>query len=212
VADIDLQIVREFFELNRFNVITRWPQHDGPGAADGGVQLYVRNAGLVDDAKADVALHPAQIRRIRNAVVEIRPWHTERFYASLIDGNPILTQFAETEALGHAEDFFGGEEFTTILVVSELPRTAEQRAHAIKRIEQTGVRHVLEFPALLQDLIERVVLSGSYTGSPALQLLQLLKRYRLLRMQQLEFAFPRDPSPYRQGGTVDATVPPDDAD
>jgi hypothetical protein len=104
----------------------------------------------------------------------------------------VLTQFAEPWALGHAADFFGGEPFSTILVISELPRTAEQRAQTLRRVEQAGMNHVIEFPALINDLIERVILSGSYTGSSTLQLIQLLKRYGVLRTQQLEFKFPRE--------------------
>lgn len=205
MAGIDLQIVREFFELNHFKVATRWPQHDPQGAGDGGVQLYVQNAGAVDPQPAETELHPSRVRAIGNALVEVRPWHTDRFYASLIDGNPVLTQFAEPWSLGHAADFFGGEPFVTVLVISELPRTPEQRAQALRRVEQAGVGHVLEFPAILQDLTERVALSGSYSASPTLELLQLLKRYRLLRSQQLEFTFPRESAIYARNPRVETT-------
>lgn len=203
MAGLDLQIVREFFELNHFKVATRWPQH--VPQADGGVQLYVQNAGAANPQQAETELHPSRLRSVGNAVVEVRPWHTDRLYASLVEGNPVLTQFAEPWALGHAADFFGGEPFATILVVSELPRTPEQRAQALRRVEQGGVRHVIEFPAILQDLTERVALSGSYTGSPTLELLQLLKRYRLLRSQQLEFTFGRESATYARNPRVDTT-------
>jgi hypothetical protein len=212
MAGIDLQIVREFFELNQFKVSTRWPQHDPQSGGEGGVQLYVQNAGAPDGTDAETELHPSRIHAIGNAVVEIRPWHTDRFYASLIDGNPVLTQFAEPWSLSHAEEFFGGEPFTTILVISELPRTTDQRSQALRRIEETGVKHVLEFPAILQDLGERVALAGTYNGSPTLELLQLLKRYRLLRSQQLEFTFPRESVRYSRDPRVETTPPADDPD
>jgi hypothetical protein len=212
MAEVDLQIVREFFELHRFKVATRWPQHDPERDSDGGVQLYVQNAGAVLEAEeADIALHAARIGQIANAIVEIRPWHTDRFYASLIESNPVLTEFADPGALGHATDFFGGEPFATILIVSELPRTAEQRGQALRRINEAGVQHVLEFPAILEDVIGRVALTGTYNGSPTLQLLQLLKRYRLLRSQQLEFTFPRESASYTKNPRVDTTAPADDA-
>ncbi len=213
MAEVDLQIVREFFELHRFKVATRWPQHEPERDGDGGVQLYVQNAGAVVEAEdAEVALLPSRIGQIANGIVEIRPWHTDRFYASLIESNPVLTEFAGPGALGHASDFFGGEPFATILVVSELPRTAEQRAQALRRISEAGVQHVLEFPAILEDAIERVALTGTYSGSPTLQLLQLLKRYRLVRSQQLEFTFPREQATYSRNPRVDTATPPDDAD
>jgi hypothetical protein len=213
MAEVDLQIVREFFELHRFKVATRWPQHEAERDSDGGVQLYVQNTGAVAPAEdADVALHPSRIGQIANGLVEIRPWHTDRFYASLVESNPVLTEFADPGALGHAAEFFGGEPFATILVVSELPRTAEQRAQALRRISEAGVQHVIEFPAILEDLFERIALTGTYNGSPTLQLLQLLKRYRLLRSQQLEFTFPRESASYGRNPRVDTAAPPDDAD
>lgn len=205
VAEIDLHLVREFFELNRFKVFTHWPQHDRDGGSDSGAQLYVENGAAAEAGDMDPILQPAVLSRLHRAVVEMRPWHTDRFYASLIEANPVLTQFAEPWSLGHAQDFFGSDDFRRILVISELPRTAEQRAQLVQRLAQTSVDHVLEFPAILHDLAERTALSGTYTGSPTLQLLQHLKRYRLLRNQQLELSFPREPRPTAHAPRVDAT-------
>lgn len=212
MAEIDLQLVREFFELNRFKVHTHWPQHDRDGGADSGAQLYVENAASAEAGETDPILQPALLPRLHRAVVEVRPWHTDRFYASLIEANPVLTQFAEPWALGHAQDFFGSDDFKRILVISKLPRTPEQREHVVRRLAQTSVDHVLEFPAILQDLAERTALSGTYTGSPTLQLLQHLKRYRLLRNQQLELSFPREPRPAGPSPRVDVTTPAEEAE
>lgn len=211
MAEIDLQLVREYFELNRFRVHTHWPQHDRDGGADSGAQLYVENAAPAEAGETEPILQPEHLGRLHRAVVEVRPWHTDRFYASLIEANPVLTQFAEPWALGHAQDFFGTDDFKTILVISELPRTAEQRDHLARRLAQTSLHHIFEFPAILKDLAERVALSGTYTGSPTLQLLQHLKRYRLLRNQQLELTFPREPKPASNAPRVDATPDPDES-
>ncbi len=210
MAEVDLQIVREFFELNQFMVSTHWPQHDPQGQGESGVQLYVTNTSPIEDVAPEVLLGPAGLRGIARAVVEVRPWHTERFYASLVDANPVLTQFAEPWSLGHAKDFFGTDEFKTILIISELPRTPEQRQQLALKLAQTQVNHVLEFPVILNDLAERVMVSGTYNGSTAMQLLQLFKRYRLFRNQQLEFAFPREAHATGPGPRVDSE--PDDGE
>lgn len=193
MTDVDVQLVREFFELNHFSVTSNWRQHDPEATGEGGLQLYVENTRAETDTATDILLEPADLVRVRYAVVEIRAWHTDRFYSSLIESNPGVTQFAEPWALGHAQEFFGSEDFKTILVVSELPRSLEQRAQALQRIRRTGIDHVIEFPSVLQGLTSNVVLNGTYTGSPTLQLLQLLKRYRLIRNQQLEFTFSGEP-------------------
>ncbi len=194
MTDIDLQLVREFFELNFFQVTTHWRQHDPVDVqVDGGLQLYVENAKPGPEEALDVVLHPSDLPHVHYAVVEIRAWHTDRFYSSLIESNPVVTQFAEPAALGPARDFFGTDDFKTILVVSELPRAAEQRAQAVQRLKRTGIDHLIEFASILQSLTSKVLLNGTYTGSPTLQILQLLKRYRLLRNQQMEFSFPAGP-------------------
>lgn len=212
MADVDLQLVREFFELNRFQVTTHWRQHDTQAHPEGGQQLFVENAQPADGRELDVVLHPSDLASIQYAVVEVRAWHTDRFYASVIDANPIVTQFAEPWALAPARDFFGTDQFATILVVSELPRTPEQRNQAVQRLAGTGVNHLIEFPAILNDLAQRVVLSGTYTGSPTLQFIQLLKRYKLLRHQQLEFTFPMDAPVSAPASHVDTAVPPESND
>ncbi len=74
------------------------------------------------------------------------------------------------------------------------------------------MNHVLEFPAILNDLVERVMVSGTYTGSAAMQLLQLLKRYRLFRNQQLEFTFPREPHAAGPGPRVEADSVPESSE
>lgn len=196
MTEIDLQLVREFFELNRFQVATHWHQHDAvENASEGGIQIYVENARPEPSEELDPVLHPADLPHIRRAVVEIRAWHTDRFYSSLIDSNPVVAQFAEPWALGPARDYFGTDDFKTIIVISELPRTPEQRIQALQRLKRTGIDHLIEFPTILQSLAEKVQLSGSYSGSPTLQMLQILKRYRFLRNQQMEFVFTPDAPP-----------------
>lgn len=209
MADIDLQLVREFFELNRFQVTTHWRHHDPQGHPDGGFQIYAQNAAGAVERELDTLLRPEDLAGIARAVVEVRAWHADRFYASLLDSNPVITQFAEPWALAPAREFFQTEDFKTIVVVSELPRSGDQRAQTVRRVAGSGVDHLIEFPAILQDLSERVVLTGSYTGSPTLQLLQRLKRYRLLQRQQLEFEFPIEPPAASVVHDVDTTVAPD---
>lgn len=190
MSDINLQLVREFFELNVFRVLTNWQQDAWPArSGEPGSQLFVENAGPVTSGEPDFVLHPHYIGRVERALVEVRAWHGDRFYPSVIEASPVLSQFVEEDSLAYARDLFGGRPFDTILVVSELPTGAEPRARSINLLREAGIGYVLEFPAILQDLLDRVSINGTYTGSPTLQTLRLLKRYRLVRHQQMEFAF-----------------------
>ena len=194
MTDVDLYLVREFFELNFFRVMTHWQQGSATNRTEKGLQLFVENADPAPERDLDIVLSTDDLPNIDRAVVEVRPWHTDRFYSSVLESNPVITQFAEEEALGAARNFFAGASFKTILVVSELPVTLEQRARTINCIEDSKVDHLLEFPTILRSILNRVSINGGYAASHALQTIQLLKRYRLVSNQQLEFGFPADSS------------------
>lgn len=190
MSDVNIQLVREFFELRRFHVMTHWPGEllrEGPG--DHAFQLFVENTRPGPPRELDFVLHPSDLSGVHRAAVEVRAWHTDRFYPSLIESSRALSEPIGEESRALAADVFGGREFTTILVVSELPATRELRERSMQLLSDTGTQHVIEFPALLLDLLDRVSVLRAYPGSQTLQTLWILKRYRLIRNQQLEFMF-----------------------
>ncbi len=191
MTDINLQLTREFFELNGFRVMTPW--HRAQSKSETGACLYVDRPGATADGELPFLLAPSAIERIDRAIVEVRAWHSERVYASTIDANAVLYEFAQDAPRASAADYFATEDFHTILVISELPATDKARLDAMAAAQRHGIDHILEFQTILRDLIDRIDTGTEYTGSVTLQLLRLLKRYRLVRNSQLEFAFPLDP-------------------
>ncbi len=195
MSDIDLQLVKEYFELHRFRVTTHWHQHDGNSARnESGMQVYVENTAPSTEYSPGILLQSTDIGSVQRAVIEVRPWHADRLYASVLESNPILTQFAEPWALGHARDYFGTDDFATILVLSKLPTNPEQRQNAIDAIRHLPVDHAMEFHTILDGLNQKVLPAGRYPGSHTLQLIQLLKRYHVIPNQQMEFMFPMEPA------------------
>ncbi len=205
MAEIDLQLVREFFELNRFSVMTHWLQRH-----DGGGQLLVENGDVTEAQDLPALLTKQHITQLPRAVIEVRPWHADRLYASLIESNPILTQFAEPENLDMAREFFRDKPFSTVLITSELPSAPDQRSRTLELLSDSPVDHVIEFPLVLKGIIESVTAGGSYASSTTLQLLQLLKRYRFIRNQQMEFHFPMEAPPSSTNPQVDIETPIED--
>lgn len=196
MSDTNLQLVREFFELNLFRVLTNWQQDAWrPISPEPRVQIFVENTAPGAAAAPEFLLHPKTIGAIERAVVEVRAWHGDRFYPSLIESNPVLSEFVRDDPLALARLVFDNRPFDTILVVSELPATPEQRARSLQLLQEAGIGHVMEFPALLQDLLDKVSINGNYTASQTLQTLRLLKRYKLVRNQQMEFSFRPEPAP-----------------
>lgn len=186
---MNVQLVREFFELNLFQVMTNWQQGSRLRTGDLSGQLFVQNTAPGLPRDLPFHLHAADIASIERAVVEIRAWHGDRFYPSVIEANPVLYQFVSSDSLTLAGEVFGHAAFKTILVVSELPAGYELRSRSLDLLQQTGIGHVIEFPDILRDMVMKIDENGNYPASETLQTLRLLKRYRLIRNQQMEFAF-----------------------
>jgi len=191
MSDVNLPLVREFFELNLFRVMTNW-QQDPQRLSELTSQLFVEHGAYDPVVDAEFLLEPSMLQSIERAVVEVRAWHADRFYPSVIEANPVLSGFVSEDAKNIAIEAFGTPEFSAILVISELPTSPEPRSRAINLLQNTGINHIIEFPTLLRDLLTKVSIHGTYAGSQTLQLLRLLKRYRLTRHQQMEFTFPFD--------------------
>jgi hypothetical protein len=209
MSDVNLQLVREFFELNLFRVMTNW-QQDPQRFGELSGQLFVEHIDPTPSSPApDFLLTASDAASIHQALVEVRAWHGERFYPSVIGNNPVLTQFAQEESLALAQDFFTSDSAKTILVISELPASTEQRERSLQLLKDTGVDHILEFATILGSLLEKVSASGHYPASQTLEMLRLLKRYRFIRNQQMEFGFAAEPLFPQHPNTVDTAVTPE---
>lgn len=194
MSEINIQLVREFFELHQFSVLTWWPHHDDRArGGEAGSLLFVEHLGAAPDEPAPFLLHGSDVRLLKRAVIEVRAWHADKFYPSVIESSPILGHVASSEVAGFATAIFGAKAFATVLVISELPATAAPRARALQLLEALGIGHAIEFPTLLSALVGQLSSQGNYAPSQTLQTLRLLKRYNLIRRQQLEFPFTLEP-------------------
>lgn len=208
MSEINLQLAREYFELYRFRVLTHWRHgQDRTRGVEASSLLFVEAPGDGVEAPPPFLLTEQGPRGIHRAVVEVRAWHADRFYPSVIETNPILGHVASAEVADLAREVFGGQDFAPVLVISELAASAGPRARALELFRQLGIGHVLEFSTLLTSLAERLSADGDYAPSQTLQTLRLLKRYDLLRRQQLEFLFPLDPVP-RNPAPVETELDP----
>lgn len=214
--DVNLQLVREFFELHVFRVLTNWQQDPRHLRADNSGQFFAENVNAGSGFARDLpfVLGLMDISAIERAVVEVRAWHADRFYPSVIESSPVLAQFVAEDSLALAHELFGEQQFTTILVVSELPVSPELRNRSIDLLRAAGIEHVIEFPVILQGLLNKISINGVYRASQTLQTLRLLKRYKLIRNQQMEFPFSTEPPamPPARIETTESSGPGEDED
>lgn len=173
-SNVNRELTRIYFELHGF--LTQLNEH-----------FFVFR---LNPAKADswlgFLLCSADIPAIPRATINVKGWHTDKFFPSRFSRSPEIFDFVQPEALAAAEEFFHGESFKKILVLSSLPAPGEMRKKSIELIVSKGVDHVIEFVTVLNYIISKVKPNQNYVNSDLLQLLRLLKRYKLIKDSQLD--------------------------
>jgi len=192
MGDINLQLVKEFFELNGFMILTNRKHRLQKIGADWeySIELLVANLNYVEpEREPGFVLEPHDLKAVSRAIVDVKGWHTEVFYPSTIEQARTLFAFVTPESLQYASRVFKSEPFGKVIVLSELPANKEVLDRSIDLLRKNGIDHVIEFPTILRDLVGHVQVNNNYTESDTLQLVRLMKRYGLVKDLQLEFLF-----------------------
>ena len=191
-------VVREYFELLGF-MVTQPRKYTVPGrpkTADEEVDLVVLNprAGAFE-RPAGMVWATEDVRRVSRAVVGVRGWHTERFYASKFEQSPDILRFLEKDSIDFAATLLGSADMAKILCIPRLPADGDLKNRTIAVLRAKGVDGVISFRTILLELIRHVGVHRNYEKSDVLQVIRLLKNYDLLREEQLElFAGRRKPA------------------
>jgi hypothetical protein len=192
MSDVNVQLVKEFFELNGFMILTNRKHQLRKLGVDSeySIELLVANLDFIEPTtEPEFILSPHELRAIPRAIVDVKGWHSEVFYPSTIEAARKLFAFVSPESLQYASRVFKGEPFKKIIVLSELPSNKEILVRSVDVLRNNGIDHAIEFSTILRDLVSRVQINNNYTESDTLQLVRLMKRYRLVKDLQLEFLF-----------------------
>jgi len=192
MSDVNLELVKEFFELNGFMILTNRKHQLTKVGADWeySIELLAANLDVAEDKKEPgFLLEPRDLKAIPRAIVDVKGWHTEVFYPSTIESARSFFAFVSPESLQYAERVFKGEPFSKVVVLSELPSNKEIMARSVDVLRKNGVDHAIEFSTILKALISHVQINNNYTESDTLQLVRLMKRYGLVKDLQMEFLF-----------------------
>ena len=173
MADVNLDIVRNFFELNGFFVKT-------------GSYLFVKNPEPRKVNADSFLLNAETVTTLQSAIVSIKPWHSEALFPSRINSFPELFKFLDRKALDEAREALGNKSFQKVLVVSKLPSTKQTLRKSADILKSRGVDSVLQFPEILRFLIKQVRTNVNYTENDILQILRILKCCGFFGVGQLE--------------------------
>lgn len=182
-------VVREYFEMLGF-LVSQPRKYTVPGrqkSAEEEVDLVVYNPQIKDrKTPSSFVWSGVDLKLIDRAVVGIRGWHTERFYASRVEQTPDILRFVEPESIKFAGRIMGGDDMLRVLCLPRLPASGELRAKSITMLKERGVDGILSFETILRELAASVETNRNYEKSDILQVIRLMKCYNLIKDDQME--------------------------
>lgn len=189
MSSVSEWIVREYFEMQGY--LVSQPCKYTPGGRrkrlEEEVDLVVVNPAVAEQKLPETMLWTAQdLQGIRQAVVGVCGWHTDRFYPKTLDQIPEILRFASEESVRLVSRRLGGAPLAKILCFPQLPASEKLRADTLKILKQKGVDGVLLFRTLLLEMINGVDINKNFEKSDLLQMLRILKNYDLIKHPQLE--------------------------
>jgi len=189
MADVSEQIVREYFETHGFYI---WQPCKYQVAArkkrdDEEIDLIITNPRVKDQKLPGRLIWvSSDLARVRQAVVGIRAWHTDKFTPAVLETSPEIFRFAQPEVLRKTDAILKDAPVAKILCLSGLSSNRQMRGEIIEILRKNGIDGVLTFKNMLLELMAYVKASHGYEKSDLLQTLRILKNYNLLKTAQLE--------------------------
>ncbi len=215
MSAIDEGIVREFFEQNGFFVrqVRKYQVQARRKTGDEEIDLLVHNpVWQKGSRKPDFFLFSTELQFVHQAVVSVKPWHTEVFTPVMLKGSPEIFGFLEQNVLKQAARLFPsegegiGSDVTKILVLPALPTAEPFRSQSVELLKERGVDGIISFRAMLLDIIEKIESNRNYGKSDTLQVIRVLKNYDLLKDAQLDLLSDRMQSARRARASTSAAA------
>jgi hypothetical protein len=195
MSAIDEGIVREFFEQNGFFVrqVRKYQVQARRKTGDEEIDLLVHNPSWRKGSrKPDFFLFSTELPFVHQAVVSVKPWHTDVFTPAMLKGSPEIFGFLEQNVLKQAARLFPAEadgvgaDVAKILVLPSIPTAEPFRSQSVELLKERGVDGIISFRAMLLDLIEKIDANRNYGKSDTLQVIRVIKNYDLLKDAQLD--------------------------
>ena len=144
MSAIDEGIVREFFEQNGFFVrqVRKYQVQARRKTGDEEIDLLVQNPSWRKSSrKPDFFLFANELPFVHQAVVAVKPWHTDVFTPAMLKGSPEIFGFLEQNVLKQAARLFPpdsaelGGDVAKILVLPALPTAEPFRSQSVELLK-----------------------------------------------------------------------------
>lgn len=190
MASVNEWIAREYFEMLGFLVIQPCKYSvSGKKRIEEETDLIILNPLVTEQVLPPALLWTkSDLKKISRAIVGVYGWHTDRFYPNMLEKLPEIVRYAGDESVKMAARQLGGGPIAKILCLSQLPVAQKLKDETLRILKAKGIDGVLDFRAMLLEIINGVDKNRNYEKSDVLQIIRILKNYDLLKRDaQLEF-------------------------
>jgi len=168
-----LEIVKEFFIINNFYIISK----DG--------FLIVKNSEEIHKKIDEFIIEREKIIFIDRGIVKVLSWHTLKFTPSVIKKfSSEIFEITEERIYKEIKNFFVKEEYKKILIIPGLPASNNLKNESIKIMKENGIDHIIFFHTVISGLINRIDERKLYQ-SHTLEIIRILKFYKFLSEKNL---------------------------
>ncbi len=185
---INGELIRAYFEMNKFLVrINREsviPEEDVQKNEEMGLIVVNLNPSFSSPPRKFI-LMTENLLGIPRALVEVKAWHSKKFSPSVLATSLSSLKFLYDRAQKQAKTIFKTGDFRKILIIPQLPATKASQDKSVDILKRKGVDHIIDFRTILEFLIENIKATKNYADSDSLQLIRLLKNYKLFGDSQL---------------------------
>jgi len=174
-------LVREFLEMEGFFV---YPLKRNSGKRENPYDLFFTNPQVLK-REPSFFLDSFSIRGIRQGVIKVLGWHREVFTLSLLKKLMDLEMDGMSSVKGKNYPRSKAKP-KKILALSRVTSSPEGRQNLEKFLKEKGINYVITFETLFRGLLDKIKENQNYT-SPLLEILRILKTYRMIKTPQLKF-------------------------
>ena len=196
MSSFDEDVVREYFELNRFYVrqLQKHRVRSGKKTVGDAICMQVLNPSVTkESAKMNFQLFSVDMATFRQALVVVHSWQHTRVTPAILKSNSRLSDFLKKEVLNQLnvlskvdnESPEGSETLKKIAVIPGFPTADPYRSECTNLFKEKAIDGVLTFSTILEDWLRHVEVNHSYHKSKLLQLVRVLKIYGMVQAPQM---------------------------
>lgn len=177
MSEVILKLVEEFFQQRKYFT-----------ARSGNLILVKKTKKETEKVELSFILDETSIINLSTAVIKTLAWHTCKITTRILETFPEILEFAQENQTKKFSEWFQ-EPFKKLLIIPQLPSHTDLRHKVLKKLEDTGIDHIMTIPSIIFGVIDRIEPRKIYS-SQICDLLRILKFYHIVSSSREQMELP----------------------